>query len=209
MTDLVLLGGGGHARSLLAALRLGGERVRGYIAPSSTPTMSELAYLGGDEQLETLSPDDVQVVNAVGMTGVSTTRRAVHVNAVRHGFTVARVVHPHAFIDPAARLGEGVQVLAGAIVNAAADIRDGALVNTGAIVEHDAVVEAHVHVAPGAILSGGVRVGEGAHVGLGARVIQGITIGSRSVVGAGAVVVRDVRPGATVVGVPAREMTDR
>lgn len=204
MAEYVLLGGGGHARSVLAALTLRGERVRGYLSPSPSMTLPGLAHLGGDEQLELLEPDEVLLVNGVGTTRSTTARRALHDDAVRRGFTVAQVVHPHAFIDPGAQVGEAVQVLAGAIVNVGAELREGALINTGAIVEHDTLVGEHAHIAPGAVLAGGVRVGAGAQVGLGARVIQGISVGRGSVVGAGAVVVRDVPPDTTVVGVPAR-----
>ncbi|WP_137844337.1 acetyltransferase [Microbacterium sp. 2FI] len=204
MTELVLLGGGGHARSVLAALTLRGERISAYLANSPSTTLPGLTHLGGDEQLELLDPDEVLLVNGVGTTGSTTARRTLHDRARRLGFRVTQVVHPRAFIDPGAHVADAVQVLAGAIVNVGAELHEGALINSGAIVEHDTLVAAHAHIAPGAVLAGGVRVGAGALVGLGARVIQGITVGSDSIVGAGAVVVRDVPPGVTVVGVPAR-----
>lgn len=50
------------------------------------------------------------------------------------------------------------------------------------------------------------RVGDAVFVGAGARLLGGIHIGSGAQVGANAVVVHDVRDGATVVGVPAREL---
>lgn len=49
-------------------------------------------------------------------------------------------------------------------------------------------------------------VGDGASIGSGAVVLGGVTIGERATVGAGAVVSRDVPPGATVAGVPARQL---
>lgn len=204
MADHVLLGGGGHARSVLAAMASHGEHVGAYLAPTPSDGLPGLTHLGGDEQLDVLRPEAVLLVNGLGTTSSTAARRAMHENAVARGFTVVRVVHANAVIDPGAQLAAGVQVLAGAIVNVGAQLHEGALINTGAIVEHDTVVGAHAHIAPGAVLAGGVRVGEDAHVGLGARVIQGITVGAGSVIGAGAVVIRDVPDGATVVGVPAR-----
>jgi acetyltransferase-like isoleucine patch superfamily enzyme len=44
-----------------------------------------------------------------------------------------------------------------------------------------------------------------ASIGSGAVILGGVRIGSGALVGAGAVVTADVAPGATVVGVPARE----
>ena len=47
---------------------------------------------------------------------------------------------------------------------------------------------------------------EGVLVGTGAQVLQYVTVGEGATVGAGAVVTKDVPPGATVVGIPAKEL---
>ena len=202
MTDLVLLGGGGHARSVLAALRLAGEDVRGFLAPGPSDRLPDVLRLGGDDVLDELDPLQTALINGLGPVAV---RQRLHDDAVARGFTIRSIVHPRAFVDAGADLGDGVQILAGAIVNAGARIGHGALVNSGAIVEHDTTVGAHSHIAPGAVLAGDVRIGDGAHVGLGARIMEGLTVGSGSIIGAGAVVLHDVAAATTVVGVPARD----
>jgi maltose O-acetyltransferase len=50
-----------------------------------------------------------------------------------------------------------------------------------------------------------VAIGRNVWIGAAAIVLPGVTIGDDAIVGAGAVVTRDVRPGATVVGNPAKE----
>lgn len=203
MRELVLLGGGGHARAILAALSLSGEEVHGFIGPAPTDETIRLDHLGGDELLDGFDPARTGIVNGIGAIAA---RHRMHDRVVARGLSMETVIHPRAFVDPSAQLGVGVQVLAGAIINAGAQIGDGVLVNSGAIVEHDAVIGDHAHISPGAVLAGGVRVGGSTHVGLGARIIQGLTIGSGATVGAGAVVLSDVPDGMTVVGVPARPM---
>ncbi|WP_262000677.1 NeuD/PglB/VioB family sugar acetyltransferase [Microbacterium sp. Mcb102] len=204
MTELILLGGGGHARSVLAAARALELAVRGYLAPQAGDLGVDCPYLGDDDVLGTLDPEEELFVNGLGSTTVTTARQGLYGRAIARGFRAAQIVHPRGFVDPGARLDSGVQVLAGAFVNSGAVVGENALINSGAIIEHDVVVGAHSHVSPGAVVAGGVRIGEGVHVGLGARVIQGVTLGSGSVIGAGAVVIRDVPAGAVVVGVPAR-----
>jgi len=144
----------------------------------------------------------------VGVAGTrdSGPRRGVFERLREAEFELPQIVHRAATVSSWARLGSGVQVLAGAVVNADTELGDGVIVNTGAIVEHDCRLGAHVHVAPGARLAGLVTVDEGAHVGIGAVVIEGIRIGKETLVAAGAVVVRDVPDGARVAGVPARDI---
>jgi maltose O-acetyltransferase len=50
-----------------------------------------------------------------------------------------------------------------------------------------------------------VTIGANVWIGATALILPGVTVGDDAIVGAGAVVTRDVRPGATVVGNPARE----
>ena len=206
MRDLLLLGAGGHARSVLAALRGADAVVRGALAPSPPMHPLGVPYLGDDSLLASFDPDDVAVLNGLGPV---VARARLHALAVSLGFMVADVIHPRAMVDAGATVAAGAQIFAGAIVNTGAVIGAGALVNSGAVVYHDSVVGDDSHIAPRAVLAGGVRIGDAAHIGLGSRVIEGVTVGSGCVVGAGAVVVRDVPAGTTVVGVPARPITDR
>lgn len=55
----------------------------------------------------------------------------------------------------------------------------------------------------------GPLIEDGAMIGAGAVLLPGVRVGARATVGSGAVVTRDVPPGVTVLGVPARERSNR
>jgi sugar O-acyltransferase (sialic acid O-acetyltransferase NeuD family) len=116
------------------------------------------------------------------------------------------VIHPIATLASSAVIGSGSFVAARAIVAPDAVVGDGVIINHGTIVDHECVVGDFSHLAPNATLAGNVRIGSGVLVGAGANILPGISIGAGAIIGAGAVVTTDVPPGATYVGVPARQI---
>lgn len=202
---IVVLGGGGHAKVLIEALLLRHREVLGYTSlDGDGKTVLGIARLGDDEAVLEYAPDTLRLVNGVGSIASASSHKRLFDQFQNKGYRFEDVIHPSAVIAADVRLGEGVQIMAGAVVQPGSRVGVNALVNTGAVVDHDCDIGAHVHIAPGAVLSGGVRIKDEAHVGTGAVVIQGLMIGAGSIVGAGAVVVRDVPPGVTVVGVPGK-----
>jgi sugar O-acyltransferase (sialic acid O-acetyltransferase NeuD family) len=212
VTQLILLGAGGHARVLIEALRQSGSAVSGFVTDEiETPSgnMAGMPRLGSDAELMTRPRDDVLLINGVGTVGDPRRRRIVFEKFHAAGFAFATVLHPSAVLAADAALGEGAQIMAGALVQPGASIGANAIINTGAVIDHDTIVGNHVHVAPGACLSGNVVVGASTHIGAGATVIQGIRIGLDALVAAGSVVVEDIAAGAVVMGVPARAKQNR
>ncbi|WPZ23582.1 acetyltransferase (plasmid) [Sulfitobacter faviae] len=204
----VILGAGGHARSLLGLLAACDLRLGGCIAPAAPEVgwPASCPWLGNDAALGRLDIARAALVNGLGSVGPTALRRQVFDTARKRGFTFPTLVHPSAIVAEHVALFEGAQVLAGAILQAGVTVEENVLLNTGCIVDHGCWIGAHTHLAPGVTLSGSVTIGSGVHVGTGAVILQGVRIGDLAIVGAGAVVTRDVTPGATVVGNPARSL---
>lgn len=201
----IVIGGGGHAKVVIALLLARGSPIQGYVEtdPSAVHQILGLPCLGGDDRLAECAPDAVDVALGVGGTEA---RSRIFVSWRARGYAFPALVHPAAFVDAAAGLSAGVQVMAGAVVQAAATVGENALLNTGCRIDHDCRIGDGAAVAPGAVLCGGVTVGAGAMVGANATILPGLQIGNGATVAAGAVVIEDVAPGARVAGVPARRM---
>jgi sugar O-acyltransferase (sialic acid O-acetyltransferase NeuD family) len=208
-TQVVGLGGGGHAKVVIEILQSNNDmELCGLL--DSNPELRGGSILGfpilGDDQLlpELAGRGVKHFFVGVGTTGDTGPRRRIYDKGIEHGMTPINAIHRSSIISESCQLGAGVTIMAGAVINACARLGANVIVNTGAIVEHDCVLQDHVHVATGAQLAGNVQVGAMSHIGAGATVRQGIRIGEGAIVAAGAVVINDVDSGATVAGVPAR-----
>lgn len=205
----VVIGGGGHAKMVIEALRCEGKwRPVAVTDPDARKgVVAGVPIVGSDKTLPALRKKGIRAF-VVGLGGVpdNRPRSSVFRTGRDAGLAPATPVHPSAIVAKSARLGAGTVVLPGAVVNPDSVVGENVIVNTGAVVEHDVRIADHAHVCPGAVLCGSVEVGEGAFIGAGAVVIQGVRIGAWSVVGAGSVVLMDVPAGVRVAGVPARPM---
>lgn len=207
----VLIGAGGHALSVLEAVRSVSELdIVGIVDADKHPpgyTVGGVPVVGQDSDLPDLLAAGVSYfLLGIGSIGPATNRRKVAERVRAMGFEPLTVVHKSAVVSSSAKLGAGCQILAGAVVGPQVNLAEGVIVNTGAIVEHDSVLGSYSHVASGAVLAGSVRVGSCVHIGAGSVVRQSITIADQVVVGIGSAVVKDVPYGAVIAGVPAEAL---
>lgn len=190
---------------MLDALLLSGVTVAGVLDPDLKVGCQLFGALvkGGDELLDQLALPNVLLVNGLGANPRVRSRTRLFEDLKVRGFSFDAVRHPSALIGRECILGEGSQVMAGAILQNRIRIGQHVVVNTRASLDHDCVIAAHTFVAPGVVLGGNVFIRDSAFIGSGAVILPGIAIGANVVVGAGAVVIRNVPDGWIIAGNPA------
>ena len=198
LKKIILIGGGGHARSILEAIRSEGRwQVQGIVDSKLKRGSKVLGFpiLGGDEVLGALLKKTPRFLIGVGQVKEATTRARLCEHAIALGGEPVTVVASSAVVSPWAELGLGTVVLHGAIVNTGARVGRNCIVNSRALIEHDAQIGDHVHVATGAIVNGDCIVGDRALIGTGAVLREGTHVGRGALVGAGSLVLDDVKAG--------------
>jgi sugar O-acyltransferase (sialic acid O-acetyltransferase NeuD family) len=202
VTEIVIVGAGGHGRELLDIVEAHPDwELRGFVAdPAPDPELLArrgAAYLGSVADI----PRDVPYTIGIGDGDV---RRRIDAELTALELQAAVLIHPAATLGADNRLAPGTQIAAGGRVTTNVALGRHVQINVNAVVSHDCRVGDYCTLSPGVHLNGAVTLGDGVFMGAGAIAIPDVSIGEGAVIGAGAVVIDDVPPGVTAVGVPAR-----
>ncbi len=191
MKDIVLVGFGGHAKSVADSIeRMGIYNIVGYTDLTEGKECS-YKYLGTDDVLEDIFNKGVSCAAiGVGYVGKGDIRDRLYGILKEIGYDLPVIIDPSAIVSETATIGEGTFIGKGAIVNAQAKIGRMCIINSKALVEHETVVGDFSHVAVGANLCGQVTVADHVLIGAGATVIQCVKIDKGAFVKAGEVVSR-------------------
>jgi UDP-perosamine 4-acetyltransferase len=209
MEDLVIVGGGGHAKVVISiAQKLANYRILGYTDLKDNGSVLGVSFLGGDQKLAQLAAGRKKLcaVLAVGQVGLGHPRYELYTRLRVLNLCFPPVISPDAIVSRHATCGDGTVVMDGAVINAGARIGTGSILNTNSTIEHDSILSDWVHVAPGSTVCGGVTIGRFSMIGAGATVIEGIEIAADCIVGAGAIVVRSLSKPGIYVGCPVRQV---
>lgn len=183
---LVIVGAGGHGRSVLELARSSGAYdVTAFLDDEQPPGTDILGVpvWGPTSLLDTLTSRRVQTVHIA--IGRNVTRQALCERARSARLVLATLIHPRALVSPSAVLGAGSAVMALAAVGTEATLGEGVIVNAGAVVDHHAQVGAFGHLGASATMAGGTAIGARAWLQAGAALGYGVRLPDDSVVSAG------------------------
>ncbi|MFD1173231.1 acetyltransferase [Oceanobacillus picturae] len=208
MEGIILLGGGGHAKSIIDSLKSNNEYkivgildIKGNIGKS----INGVEVIGQDSDLAYFYEQGVKhAFVTVGSVGDNSIRIKLFRLAKSIGYNLPAIIDKTAIVSNTVQIREGTFIGKGAIINTNVSVGENCIINTGVIIEHDCFIDFSVHLAPGTTLSGEVHIGNETHIGTNSTVIQGITIGSNTIVGAGSVVVNNIESHKKAYGNPCR-----
>lgn len=188
VSELILLGGGGHCRSCIDVIEAhGGWKIVGIldIATRIGECMFGHQIIGTDNDVGQLATRGMKFLITIGQTKSADRRVALFKKICSANGQLASIVSPRAYVSPRAELGQGTIVMHHALVNCGARVGANVIINSKALIEHDAEVGDHCHISTAAIVNGGVTVGSCAFIGSNAVLHHGARVPAGHVVAAG------------------------
>lgn len=205
---ILLVGGGGHCRSVLdCLLRSGIYDEIGIVdrAPNAGPGLMGTPVIGTDDDLPALFADGWKnAAVTLGSVGHPNRRRSLYQRLKEIGFVLPPIIDCSSVVGCETDLQEGVFVGKQAVINCRAQVGPCSIINTGAIIEHDCQIGSFAHISPGVTLCGEVFIGENTHIGAGTVVRQQLKVGRDTVIGVGSVVVKNIPDAVEAYGNPCR-----
>lgn len=195
-SKIVLVGGGGHCKSVIDSLQKSKEFTITGIVDNNLcigTIVCGIKVIGGDDSLADLFNQGInKCFVCIGSVGNYKLRRKVIDMITNLGFDCINVIDQTAVVSENVVLGKGIFIGKNCIVNSESRIDDYAIINTGSIIEHECIIEPFVHVSPGSVLGGNVTLKYGSHIGLNSTIIEGVCVGESCMIGAGSTVLTDV-----------------
>ncbi|MDK9694688.1 MAG: acetyltransferase [Sulfurimonas sp.] len=165
---IILIGGGGHCKSVIDVIEQQNSFViAGIVDKKELVGTKVLGYevIGCDDDLAELFQKYKNALVTVGQIKSNEVRVKLFTKLKAIGYTLPTIISPFAYVSRHATVDEGSVVMHHALINASASVGKNCIINTKALIEHDVVVENHCHISTGAILNGGVLIKENSFVG--------------------------------------------
>ncbi len=204
MKPLILIGGGGHCKSVLEAAESAGYNILGVLDMPEEVGRAILStkVIGTDDDIPQYV-DKAEFVITVGFIKNPATRIKLYNKVKEAGGKLATIIASTAYVSKYATIGEGTVVMHQAFVNAGAKVGNNVILNTFSNIEHDAVIGNQCHISTGTMVNGDCKVGDNCFIGSQSVLANGISVGDDIVVGAGSLVRKSIKEKGIYSGNPA------
>ena len=174
---LILVGGGGHCKSVIDVAEGAGYTILGILDKPEEVGKQVLDYkvIGTDDDIPQLAAK-ADFVITVGQIRSSAIRRRIAERIDAAGGYLAIIIAADATVSRYATIGEGTVILHKCVVNADARIGRHCIINTMANIEHEAQIGDFCHVSTGVMVNGGAVIDDDTFVGSQSVVNQCVNI---------------------------------
>ena len=209
-SDLILIGGGGHCKSVIDVIET--ESKYNIIGILDVPGMigkDLFGYkiIGTDQDIHNLINKGASFLVTIGHISSPEKRINIYGKLKELDAPLAKVISPMAYVSKNSEIGEGTIIMHHAFVNTGVRIGANCIINTKALIEHEVSIGNHCHISTGTVINGGCTVKDGCFIGSNSVLIQGIEVGRNSLVGAGAVVLKNMEDSQKIAGNPGRKLS--
>lgn len=204
MKPLILIGGGGHCKSVIEAAESARYQTLGILDIPEEVGKDVIGHkiIGTDDDIPNYV-GKADFVITVGFIKNPSLRIKLYNRVKEAGGNLATIIASTAHVSKYANIGEGTVVLHQAMVNAGAQIGVNCIINTFCNIEHDAVVGSQCHISTGTMVNGDCKVGERVFIGSQSVLANGISVGDDIIVGAGSFVRKSIKEKGIYSGNPA------
>jgi sugar O-acyltransferase (sialic acid O-acetyltransferase NeuD family) len=188
MKSIILIGGGGHCKSVIDVIEQEGKFEIAGIVDKSEPLGADIlgySVIGDDSDLDDLAKKYLYALVTVGQIKTPLLRMRLFELAEKSGFILPSIVSPRAYVSKYTTVGKGTIIMHDALINANAQIGENCIINSKSLIEHDCSISNHCHISTGATINGGVIVKSGSFIGSGVTTKESIIIGENSFIKAG------------------------
>ena len=191
MKEIVLIGGGGHCKSVIDVIETEEKyRIAGIVDKPDLLNSNLLGYkiIGNDTDLDKIAKDYEYALITIGQIENPLIRVKLYNIAIKSGFKLPSIISPNAYFSKHSKIGKGTVIMHNSVVNANSVIGDNCIINSKVLIEHDCKINNNCHISTNATINGGVIVGSESFIGSGAILKQSIKIQNGSFIKAGQLV---------------------
>lgn len=201
---LILIGGGGHCKSVIEAAESAGYNILGVLDMPEEVGKEILStkVIGTDDDIPSYV-DKAEFVITVGFIKNPAIRIRLYNTVKEAGGKLATIIASTARVSKYATIGEGTVIMHQTFVNAGAKVGNNVILNSFTNVEHDAVIGDQCHISTGTMVNGDCKIGANCFIGSQSVLANGITISDDIIVGAGSLVRKPINVKGIYSGNPA------
>ena len=191
MKKIILIGGGGHCKSVIDVIEQEKKyKISGIVDRPEFLGTNILGYkvIGNDLDLESFAKQFKYALITVGQIKSAKLRIKLFKLSKKAGFILPSIISPNSYVSKYSKIGNGSIVMHHAIINANTSVGDNCIVNSKALVEHDCSISNHCHISTNATINGGVKIGSECFIGSNVTTKDNIKIKENSFIKAGTLI---------------------